>query len=276
MPDRLPDLGALSAAVCHDRVVRVVACAALVVLMAACAPSDPTGEASSGPAARPPPEEPSAYNIVIAADVRDFAHAAHIDLEAIVEEAADAAFASIGHTEQITVDLSDDPERVIAEIGVGGFTHDVSGYVSIYVDTGAVGERIETIRRWLPLAVVHELHHSSRIRTGPGYGSTLAEALVSEGLADAFAAELLPSIPAAPWTAALTRDEMRSLWPTVQTELESASYNHGRWFLGRGDLPRWTGYAFGFDAVQTYLRADDTRTASPSVEASTVLDRYKP
>ena len=45
------------------------------------------------------------------------------------------------------------------------------------------------------------------IRTGPGYGITLAEALVTEGLADHFVAEAFPDTPPQPWDHALSAEQ---------------------------------------------------------------------
>lgn len=46
--------------------------------------------------------------------------------------------------------------------------------------------------------LAHELHHCARLR-GPSYGSTLGEALESEGLAARFDLEVHPGAPPYHW-----------------------------------------------------------------------------
>ena len=56
---------------------------------------------------------------------------------------------------------------------------------------------------WLPLALAHELHHSTRVLDGPGYGTTLLDTMVSEGGAEAFVREMYPYAPPIPWVRSL-------------------------------------------------------------------------
>lgn len=96
----------------------------------------------------------------------------------------------------------------------------------------------------------HELHHAARW-DGPGYGSTLGEALVSEGLAGHFVLELLGG-SAEPWEQ-LPESEIRTHVPLAAQEWESAHYNHEAWFFGSDDLPPWLGYSLGFRLVAQFL-----------------------
>lgn len=57
-------------------------------------------------------------------------------------------------------------------------------------------------------AVAHEAHRCMRM-AGPGYGWSLGEALVSEGLAGHFASRLFDS-PPAPWECAVTDEVLRA------------------------------------------------------------------
>jgi uncharacterized protein YjaZ len=101
--------------------------------------------------------------------------------------------------------------------------------------------------------------------------------LVTEGLADSFALEIVRGAPTLPWDSALTIEERVSTWLPAREALWSG-YDHDRWFFGHGDLPRWAGYSLGFDAVQQYLDAGQGRTAATSVavDAHEVLDDYEP
>lgn len=105
----------------------------------------------------------------------------------------------------------------------------------------------------------HELHHAARW-DGPGYGSTLGEALVSEGLAGHFALELFGGNPE-PWER-LPQSIVRDHVPVAIRDWKNPDYNHDVWFFGVGDVPRWLGYSLGFRAVEKFLAEHPDRAAS--------------
>jgi hypothetical protein len=174
-------------------------------------------------------------------------------------------FASLPHRGRIRIDVRLDPMLVIPETGVAGFT-DESGDVRIAIDVERRDLR-ESLETWVPAMVAHELHHSSRIRTGPGYGATLGEALVSEGLADHFASQVFPHTPPQPWDHALTNSQEHALWRLARRELNVRTYNHFEWFLGGGSIAHWAGYTLGYDIVGRYLR-EHHQSASDAVAVS--------
>lgn len=98
--------------------------------------------------------------------------------------------------------------------------------------------------------VVHEVHHCLRM-AGPGYGWTLGEALVSEGLAGRFVQHVLGS-EAEAWERAFSLEALRR-FPAHLRELEATYYDHSTWFFGTGDKPRWLGYALGYQVVGLWL-----------------------
>lgn len=108
------------------------------------------------------------------------------------------------------------------------------------------------------------MHHSARIRRGPGYGTTLLEALVTEGLADHFAEELYPQPAGFPWNHALTRSQLVEQWTKARSQLHDDRYDHERWFFGGAKTPRWTGYTLGYEITKRYLQRSG-RTAAESV-----------
>lgn len=108
--------------------------------------------------------------------------------------------------------------------------------------------------------IVHEVHHCLRM-AGPGYGWTLGEALVSEGLAGQFVAHLLGSA-AEPWERAFSLEALQTA-PVPMGELEARYYDHSAWFFGTGDKPRWLGYALGYQMVGRWLAS----VGEPGVEA---------
>jgi uncharacterized protein YjaZ len=97
----------------------------------------------------------------------------------------------------------------------------------------------------------HELHHCMR-NGGPGYGRTLGEALVSEGLACHFETELRGG--ASPFYArALDASSLRALRERAHTERNSP-YKHRAWFFGSPEgIPMYAGYSVGFSIVAPYI-----------------------
>jgi uncharacterized protein YjaZ len=152
---------------------------------------------------------------------------------------------------------------------VGGFT-DEKGNVFIAIDPAPPGGGLtmkSAFETWLPATVAHELHHSSRFRTGPGYRDTLGAALVSEGLADHFAQEVFPDTPPLPWDHALSATDEARVWRMAQPILSTPhGYDRPAWFLGTGNIPHWAGYTLGYDITDAYL--SDDRSASHAVKTS--------
>lgn len=124
-----------------------------------------------------------------------------------------------------------------------------------------------TLRR----QVTHEVHHCFRMG-GPGYGRTLGQALVSEGLAGHFT-RLLFNNPPEPWECAVTDDLLRAHRPDRDT-LSAKWYNHAEWFFAAGGRrPRWLGYTLGYRIVGDWLAAtpDVDGDLLVNVPAETVL-----
>ncbi|WP_445502225.1 DUF2268 domain-containing putative Zn-dependent protease [Microvirga sp. G4-2] len=119
--------------------------------------------------------------------------------------------------------------------------------------------------------LTHEFHHCLRFRS-VGYGTTLAEALVSEGLADHFDREVNGG-DGQLWDHALGPGQ----WPALLRQAEEAfgrsDYDHHLWFFGGhgcdsiGLIPRWAGYTIGYHLVGAYL--DMNPEARPSRMAET-------
>ena len=156
------------------------------------------------------------------------------------------------------------PDAAIPEVGVGGFTNPASGAVLISLSADARVPVSESLTVWLRQAVAHELDHSKRILDGPGYGTTLGEALVSEGLADNFSLDAYPKTPPIPWDEALQPNELHRLGAIARDNAAMTDTRavHGRWFFGAGDVTRWAGYTIGASWVRDFL------TAHPQVDAT--------
>ncbi len=125
----------------------------------------------------------------------------------------------------------------------------------------------EEWKRWLAYTVSHEYLHLVRnllFPRGMAAGKlvyqktqepeTLLDAMLAEGMADAFALELYPD-QEPPWTHALTSQAHESVWPKVRRRLAASDTSEIRRLLfGDGDrIPIWTGYTLGFKIVRGYL-----------------------
>lgn len=172
-------------------------------------------------------------------------------LEAEVREVAGAAL--VRHAGRLRLDGVDvavyvNPSWCPPELGVGGYTP-TGHWLQITLDPGNPNFAAAWRKELGPI-LAHELHHARRWR-GPGYGSTLLEALVSEGLAQHFEAEERGEPP--PYAHPAT--DLNALWMRAQVELDSFTYSHPAWFYGSeaAGLPRWAGYALGYELVRRFL-----------------------
>lgn len=158
----------------------------------------------------------------------------------------------------LRISLIADPNQVIPEIGMGGFNPS-AGEVRLYADP-SWPDLEGLLRSELLTQLAHEMHHAKRRRLR-GYGSTLLQAAVSEGLADHFALEASGGAPPI-WVDALTPGELANWIPEVVSH-STGAYNHAEWFYGTNpSIPRWTGYAVGFELVRAYLEQHPTSSAS--------------
>ncbi|GGO27498.1 DUF2268 domain-containing putative Zn-dependent protease [Deinococcus humi] len=99
--------------------------------------------------------------------------------------------------------------------------------------------------------MAHELHHARRWQ-GPGYGQTLLEVLVSEGLAqmnelDERGGQLPPYAQA--------DVDLEALWTRALPLLDRSDHRFEAWFYGSeaDGLTRWSGYSLGYELVRRHL-----------------------
>jgi uncharacterized protein YjaZ len=130
---------------------------------------------------------------------------------------------------------------VIKELGFGGFTAS-ENTIFCYI-----GKNIKSIdKKRLSSILLHELHHAKR-DGAVGYGETLGEALVSEGLACLLEEEYLGEVPI------YSKDKLGgAVVARAKKELDAKQYDHDAWFYGTADLPRWAGYTLGYDVCKKY------------------------
>lgn len=172
--------------------------------------------------------------------------------------------------DRITVSVGVDPVRTIRETGIGARAW-AADRIDVWIDPAhpwveAAGEEE------LIAMLAHELHHCARW-TRPGYGRTLGEVLVSEGLACVFETGFRGGVPPF-WARALDARALRDAEFLAAPSLDETGFDHRAWFAGAPDrgLPRHLGYSLGFHLVARHVRATG-RTAAQLVHvpAATVL-----
>lgn len=149
---------------------------------------------------------------------------------------------------------------VIPETGEGGESWSKE-LCFIYIDpTRSVDDLRMIIDKNIPATVYHELNHVAREfflgKLGIGFHADLNKALISEGMASVFAEEMFPSAKS-PWTD-YSNEEMQRLMDIYRKRDISCdkNYNHGEWFYGEGELPRWIGYKVGCYLVQNFHKRE--------------------
>lgn len=175
-------------------------------------------------------------------------------------------------------------EYFVKEVqGLSGFGG-ISGYIAITVwPTARVLDRLEGI-------AVHELHHN--VRYSPGgvvwdpAAVTVGEHVVSEGLADVFAAELYGDIGYTHFVSEDVYADERVLEKVVSGLHVTGMQDFAAWVLGDAaadlfggepvGLPTGAGYAVGSRIVSAYL--DDGGTAAQAVRksAADIIDTALP
>lgn len=167
-----------------------------------------------------------------------------------------------------TVDIVclQDEKMVIPEIGVGGYTPN-RNLVYIYVDT-----KKDISENELYNTLCHELHHAKRY-DGPGYGKTLFDSMIFEGLATAYEAEnehaFIPE-------QLMARQDTLKLIDNVKEHFTDTDFNHFKWFIydEGNELPRWAGYEIGFYIVRNYLERTNKKASDLVTEASDIFLEY--
>ncbi len=160
----------------------------------------------------------------------------------------------------IDIIVLDNPEGVISHLGVGGYAMN-GNTLYINLDPGHK-EFKKVVNVCLFSTLAHELHHVMRFKT-VGYGNTLFEALISEGLADHFDIEVTRQKPP-DWSTALSEKQIQFFLKKAAKDFNNQNYIHRDWFFGseKRKIPKWTGYSLGFFLVQNYLKNYPKKKAS--------------
>ena len=174
--------------------------------------------------------------------------------------------------EPITLDvvIQAIPGRGIPQIGHVGYVP-APGIMMLTLDP--VNPRLQAnLGELLERVIAHELHHALRFEK-TGYGHTLGEAIVTEGLAGRFAQELYGH-DGEIWEHAVSRDELPAFAEEARRRFDDEDYDHGAWFFGTGDFPCWLGYTLGWEIVGHYLSV--RKDARPSRLAGEKASAFTP
>lgn len=149
----------------------------------------------------------------------------------------------------IDIVVSDNPSGAIPHIGIGGYAPNAH---LIYISIDPSFKPLSTPIKELKGTLSHELHHCLRW-TNPGYGATLLEAIITEGLADYFELQITKKPPQR-WSVALDKNELNKWLSNAKAEFNNKQYDHNEWFYGSKRIPKWTGYSLGYYLVGEYLK----------------------
>lgn len=222
-----------------------------------------SGSSPTEPQSAPPPPPTSSGASIVIVDPDGAFAPLHTEIRAVLDDAHRAADARIP-VGLVTFMVTADIARSIPGWGLGGYAPGPST-VEIVVDPEYPGLANVLDERLFYIAL-HEMHHTVRWR-GPGYGSTLHETMISEGLADHFAVEGTGG-PLPPWCVAFPESDTDRILALAAPELDSATFDFDAWFFrGRIDLPPWTGYTLGYRLVESRLAANAGATAASLVHA---------
>lgn len=197
------------------------------------------------------------YKLEVSDEAASVARKAGFDLERVATPSTDRVFALLPLRGKITIAIGLNPRFAVKEIRSGWNPDPGTGDVfpSLTDQASPVGHEasdhhLDTCHnRSCPLP-------EQSIRTGPGYGITLGEALVSE--ADHFVAQVFPKTPPLPWShRTMTRNQEAQLWQRAKRDLIIPGGDHPFGFFGAGGknaLPRWSGYTLAYRVAAAYLK----------------------
>ena len=181
----------------------------------------------------------------------------------IIRAETEVAVAILNLAENVTILVDTDSNMIDSNIGVGGYTEDKS-QVQLSIDPTYKDLSNEEIFATL----VHELSHVKR-DYGPGYGTTLFDYLVFEGLGVAFEEEVCGANTYYP-------DHLRKLHDArelVETfsymfDYDDTQYDYMDFILGNAEkgIPEFAVYSMGLYIIDRYLARTDKKVSELLLE----------
>ena len=145
------------------------------------------------------------------------------------------------HANEIDIFFISAASLAIPEYGIGGQS---PGPNHLYVSFDPKSDKIT--QHGIDETLFHEIHHCMRWRN-PGYGKTLGEAMITEGLACLYGEQ---HSGIAPIYAKISLDDDQIT--KAKKMINSKSYVHSEWFFGGKDIDRWFGYSLGYKLCKEY------------------------
>lgn len=169
------------------------------------------------------------------------------------------------HPKNVDIIFQDLPSWVVPEIGIVGHTYS-ENIIDVSVDSQHDLKHSDIV-----VNLAHELHHATRWRE-IGYGHTLGEVIVSEGLACLFEEEISGKIPVYS-TVKISRDTIAQMIPL----LNKSDFDRSAWFFGSSaDIPRWFGYTQGYNMCKKYATDHGVKASQlVGIEAGKILEEAK-
>lgn len=179
----------------------------------------------------------------------EYVFSEHDALLKAVERHAQEAVAILDIKHDVTITVHPNASFTIISSGDGGYTP-TKDWVQLSFDmTGKKFPQSVIIEHRVRPVVFHELAHVAR-HVAPGFGSTLREHLISEGLADVFEGEHCEHDVAPPYAAA--EGEVATSQKVFEA-YTGESYSYHQWFItGTDSLPQYAGHKLGFTLVSQY------------------------
>lgn len=155
----------------------------------------------------------------------------------------------------------------IQQTGEGGYTASPN-WIQLFLDPSRPNFKEKVIENSLLATIYHEMHHAKRMTT-VGYGESLLEAVITEGLASVYAEKMFPKF-IAPWGKYTNKEIKSNLRLFLQNIIKNKKrYSHEEWFLGFGK-PHWLGYKVGIYIIRSLkdkcVSFDCTRAVNKKAE----------
>lgn len=167
-----------------------------------------------------------------------------------IEEHATRAAQELDIDWPVNFTVYPNPAFTLKETGEGGYTP-TKDWVQLSIDI--TEERVpanQVVENLCP-TIYHEINHCKRW-TLTGYGLTLEEAMVTEGLASVFE-ENMWTRSKAPWLV-YTEDELQQMLKLLRARDKTSPYVHSDWFYGTNpEISRWLGYKVGHAIVKSAI-----------------------
>lgn len=164
----------------------------------------------------------------------------------------------------IDIIIKSEPSHTIPFYGLGALCTS-NDLISFYLNPNE-NDFLNLVKSNTKETLAHACHCSIR-HTFPGYGTTLFEYLISEGLASHFSMEVTGRRPI--WTNSLPLEDIKKYLDIAHPNFDISinPKEHYKWFFGSTeDIPMWTGFNIGFYIVGEYLTLNPVKTASQIVE----------